>query len=149
MTYTQILSSIPCTGADLVSYTGENRDSTDAEKLVYKQVLRLLENQSILANYQGSVGASDTEMWFNTFLGTQFLPGSGRLPPVSPRQIRLELLSRNLLTTVVAMVNAAGESAQIEWDYATSYEIDHPLVVQLATALSLDLVDFWEAALTR
>lgn len=56
---------------------------------------------------------------------------------VTMRQARLALLETGLLTQVVAAVQAAGEAATIEWEYAKELRREHPLTQQLASALTL------------
>lgn len=58
---------------------------------------------------------------------------------VTMRQARLALLAAGVLATVDAAVASAGDAAKIEWEYATEVKRDWPLVVQMATALGLDL----------
>lgn len=72
------------------------------------------------------------------------------LPPAPPyvpqsvtmRQARLALLGAGLLTqvndAVASMAGVEGESARIEWEYATRVERNSPLVDGLAAALNLD-----------
>lgn len=57
---------------------------------------------------------------------------------VSMRQARLALSRNGLLTDAEAAISAAGDEAQIEWEYATSLRRDHPLVVSLGQTLGLD-----------
>ena len=60
---------------------------------------------------------------------------------VSMRQARLALLQSGKLAAVNAALAAlpgeAGETARIEWEYATEVEPDWPLVQQLTSALGL------------
>lgn len=76
--------------------------------------------------------------------------GDGNMPlPADPivipvptsltmRQARLALLAAGLLDTVQAGVLAMPQSAQIEWEFATTVERASPLVTTLAASLSLD-----------
>lgn len=61
---------------------------------------------------------------------------------VSMRQARLALLGAGLLAPVneaiAAMPGVGGESARIEWEYATDVRRDSPLVDGLSAALTLD-----------
>ena len=83
---------------------------------------------------------------------------SPTVPTLSPRQIRLALLSTGTtLAQVQALIDAIVDPsekamAQIEWDHATSFEIDHPLVVTFAAALEytsgqLETLWVWAAGL--
>ena len=63
-------------------------------------------------------------------------------PPVVPsvvsmRQARLALLEAGLLTQVSAAVQASGEAAIIEWEYAQELRRAHPLTQQLSDALGI------------
>lgn len=69
---------------------------------------------------------------------------------VTMRQARLELLGRDLLDDVEAVISAAGRAAQIEWEYAAVVERSNPAVaiVQAQQGLTDEQVDdlFREAA---
>lgn len=56
---------------------------------------------------------------------------------VHMRQARLALLQAGLLPQVQAAVAAAGEAAQIEWEYAHEVRRDSPLVQSLSASLAL------------
>lgn len=76
---------------------------------------------------------------------------------VTRRQLRLELLSRDLLANVTAALNgipdeATKAAALIEWEDATTFDRAHPLVGQIGAALGLtsaQLDDIWRAAAAR
>jgi hypothetical protein len=53
------------------------------------------------------------------------------------RQARLALLEAGLLTQVSAAVQASGEAAIIEWEYAQELRRAHPLTQQLSDALGI------------
>lgn len=59
------------------------------------------------------------------------------LPAITARQLRLTLLAHGLLADVEAAAGALPAAAQIEWEYATEYQRDHPLIAQLGAALGL------------
>lgn len=61
-------------------------------------------------------------------------------PPlvVSPRQIRQALSSIGMREAVESAVAAGDQNLKDWWQYATAFEEDHPLVVEMATGLSLD-----------
>lgn len=69
---------------------------------------------------------------------------------VTMRQARLELLKRELLDDVEAVITAAGREAQIQWEYAAVVERSNPAVaiVQQQKALTDAQIDdlFREAA---
>ena len=56
---------------------------------------------------------------------------------VSPRQARLALLGAGLLDQVTAAVNAAGGATLITWDYASSFDRNDPLIIQIGASLNL------------
>lgn len=147
MQYNQIINQLPKTGAELFNYDYTCRDSTPEERELYKRVMKLASINSVHIFKDGSVGASDTEMWFNEFLSARITLGTGALPNVTARQLRIELLSRGLLAQVEAQIQACGPEAQIEWEFATEYEYNHVLVNTLAAALNIDKQELWEAAL--
>lgn len=61
---------------------------------------------------------------------------------VTPRQARLELSKRNLLTNIAEIIALIPEPdktvVEIEWEYAVSIERNSPWVIQLGSALGLD-----------
>lgn len=65
------------------------------------------------------------------------------LAPITARQLRLWLLSQGVQdANVVAEIEKIEdikqrEAARIEWEYATEYRREHPLVAQLGAALGL------------
>jgi hypothetical protein len=74
------------------------------------------------------------------------------VPPLSARQLRLALLGLGLTGTQVEAQIAAmpgtpaqREAALIEWEYATTYQRDHPLVALLGAALGLTEAQIDEA----
>lgn len=75
---------------------------------------------------------------------------------VSPRQLRLELLSQGLLAPVEAalagMEGDAGLAARVEWEFATECRRSHALVDGLALMLDIapeTLDAIWEGAAAR
>lgn len=77
------------------------------------------------------------------------------LPPLSPRQLRLMMLSLDLseeaVQAKIALIQDAAEraAALIEWQWAATYQRTHPLAVEIAAALEFDPVEFdalWEYA---
>ena len=69
---------------------------------------------------------------------------------VTMRQARLELLSRDLLDDVDAVIAVAGRVAQIEWEYASTVDRDNPVIaaVQQQQGMTDEQIDdlFREAA---
>ncbi len=71
-------------------------------------------------------------------------PAPPLVPAITARQLRLALLGLGLTGAQVEAQIAAmpgtpaqREAAMIEWEYATTYQRDHPLVVALGAALGL------------
>ena len=69
---------------------------------------------------------------------------------ITPRQARIQLSvlgKLSLVETAIANLEEPDKSiAQIEWEYATVYEIDHPFIIQMAGLLEIDLEEFLIAA---
>ena len=66
------------------------------------------------------------------------------MPTITARQLRLALLGLGLTgaqveakIAVIPGIQTQREAAMIEWQYATTYERNHPLVVMLGAALDL------------
>lgn len=73
-------------------------------------------------------------------------PGLDRIPvlsPITPRQIRLQLLDLGITSSMVEGAIAQIENAtdraraEIEWSHAVSYDRTDPLVNQIGAAFSL------------
>lgn len=65
-----------------------------------------------------------------------------RIPQaVTMRQARLALLQNQLLDEVELAIQAAGQEAKIEWEYATEVKRDSILTQGIATALNLNQDD--------
>lgn len=73
---------------------------------------------------------------------------------ITPRQLRLWLLSRGVTAFMVENVIATlpspqRETATVEWEYALDFRRDHPLVQQLGAMLGFDdamMEDGWRLA---
>ena len=65
---------------------------------------------------------------------------------IDMRRLRLALLQMELLDDIDAAILQQSRSAQIEWEFATDVRADHPLVVQLATAMNLDIDEIFDLA---
>jgi hypothetical protein len=60
------------------------------------------------------------------------------VPPfVSPRQIRQALTAAGLRTQVEAAVAASDQDTKDWWEFATTFERRHPMVVAMATGLGI------------
>lgn len=72
-----------------------------------------------------------------------------KIVPVTPRQVRLLLLSQGLLSQVTAMIEQQDEATRIAWEYASEFRRDDPLLLTLAQNLNLSdqqLDEFFLAA---
>lgn len=82
---------------------------------------------------EGFLAISDVEA---AALVPQFVPKN-----VTMRQARLALLQANKLQAVnnaiAAMTGAAGDSAQIEWNYSNEVKRNQPLTLSLAQAIGM------------
>ena len=80
------------------------------------------------------------------------VPDPELLPPphrsIDMRRLRLALLQMDLLDSIDAVITGQDRSAQIEWEFATNVQSDHPLVLQIATALSLNINQIFDLAET-
>ena len=56
---------------------------------------------------------------------------------VTPRQVRLLLLSQGLLAQVESIIAASDEATKITWQYASEFKRDDPLLEALAGQLGL------------
>lgn len=57
---------------------------------------------------------------------------------ITMRQCRLQLLADGDLANVTQLINAAGEAAQIEWEYGSQVKRDNVLFQTIAGALGKD-----------
>lgn len=83
-------------------------------------------------------------------------PAAPVLVPITRRQLRLTLLANGLLDQVEPAIAALDEPdrsvATIEWQDASEYRRDHPLIAEIGAALELDdaVIDaMWIEALGR
>lgn len=84
-------------------------------------------------------------------------PPAATPEPLTARQLRLQLISMGItMATVDGMIATFAEPArsiaQVEWEYATTYEINHPLVGALAAAMGIGQEGIevaWSEAATR
>lgn len=57
--------------------------------------------------------------------------------PVTTRQAKLALFAAGMLDAADAALAQAGKAAQIEWEYAVTFERSNPLIAQVGGALGL------------
>ena len=65
---------------------------------------------------------------------------------IDMRRLKLALLQLDLLDDIDAAIAAKSRAAQIEWEYATDVKADYPLILQLATAMSLNIDEIFDLA---
>lgn len=73
------------------------------------------------------------------------------IPDVSPRQIRQALTRAGLRAAVEAAVAAGDQDTKDWWEFSTTFERDHPVVIAMATALGVtesDMDNLWALGLT-
>jgi hypothetical protein len=78
-------------------------------------------------------------------------PPEPGLPPLSPRQIRLGLLGVGITGDMVTEALQGNAEGLIEWQYATQFERDHPLIEALAGGFGLtseQIDELWANAAT-
>ena len=86
-------------------------------------------------DYSGPVPSINSSLWRwngTAITAVQLVPTS-----VTPRQVRLLLLSQNLLSQVEAIIAQSDEATKITWQYASEFRRDDPLLVALAQQLGL------------
>jgi hypothetical protein len=76
-----------------------------------------------------------------------------RVPVISARQLRLWLHGAGLLEQIPSLIAALPEpqrtTAHIEWEFSTDFQREHPLVLQLGSALGMTSTDMdlaWQQA---
>lgn len=134
---TQIINGITYTQAQLQQGLAQvrtahnqrtNESLTDAEWLQWAHL------QNLAAWYEQGKG------------GEPVPPSPIPVRFIDMRRLRLALLQMELLDDIDAAILQQSRSAQIEWEFATDVRADHPLVVQLATAMSLDIDEIFDLA---
>lgn len=112
-------------------------DGTNEEQISYLSTLSVFEGYTCVSeNYTGIVPADiDVNLW--TWNGTEIgvkvvIPQS-----VTPRQVRLLLLSQNLLDQVEGIIAQSDRATQITWEFAIEFNRNDPLLIALAKQLNL------------
>lgn len=85
-----------------------------------------------------------------------YVPETPSLRPLTARQLRLGLVTHGIMLDRVEVAIAAipdpqaRSVAQIEWEYASQFEREYPLLAQIGQALGLSeaqIDDMWSVAL--
>lgn len=110
-------------------------------------ILRLSDSATIPI-YPGNVDYDEALLWLasNTLLPK--LDEPVLISQVTMRQAQLALLQLGLLDQVEAMIAVAPRAVRVAWGTASIVLRDDPIVLQLATALSLDLAALFTLANT-
>lgn len=120
-------------GVRLHQLSEDPSDGTSSEQIAVLAAGPYSGFTCVSEDYTGPVPDAPQMRWD----GTQ-LVAYVRVPEVvSPRQVRLLLLSQGLLENVKAMIAQQDEATQITWEYAEEFRRDNPLLNQLAANLGL------------
>lgn len=124
----------------LVQLSDDPEDGTAQEQITYLATLAPYAGYSVVdPDFTGSVPDADAQYWRwsdGSIVAIEPVPAS-----VTPRQVRLLLLSQNLLADVEALIAASDEATQITWQYASEFRRDDPLLATLAAELTPPLTN--------
>lgn len=80
----------------------------------------------------------NVDVEYNGYKLIPIYSGSDPVPAsLTPRQIRLFLLSQGLLDNVESLVKQSDRATQITWEWATEFRRDNPILLALAAQLGL------------
>lgn len=120
----------------LVQLSDDPVDGTAQEQIAYLGTLDVYAGYTCVSeDYSGSVPETDASLW--RWDGSQITAIVPVPASVTPRQVRLLLLSQNLLSQVEAIIAGSDQATQITWQYASEFRRDDPLLAALATQLGL------------
>ena len=126
----------PSFAVQLVQLSDDPQDGTASEQIAYLSTLDAYADYSCIdQNFTGSVPVGDAAQWRwsdGQIVSVPVVPAS-----VTPRQVRLLLLSQNLLAQVETIIAASDEATKIAWEYASEFRRDDPLLLALAQQLNL------------
>ena len=126
----------------LVQLSDDPTDGTPQEQISHLEALSFLSGWSCVdPDFTGDVPDADVSLWRwsdGEIVSLTPVPLS-----VTPRQVRLLLLSQNLLPQVEDIIAASDEATKITWQYALEFRRDDPLLQALSQQLGLtsDQVD--------
>jgi hypothetical protein len=126
----------PSFAVQLVQLSDDPADGTAQEQIAHLSTLSYLDGWSCVdPDFTGSVPAGDASQWRWSDGQIVYVPA---VPAsVTPRQVRLLLLSQNLLSQVEAIIAASDEATKITWSYASEFRRNDPLLLALAGQLGL------------
>ena len=126
----------PASNVVLHQLSDDPADGTSQEQIAHLATLSFLDGWSCVdPDFTGSVPAADASEWRwsdGQIVAVPKVPAS-----VTPRQVRLLLLSQNLLSQVEAIIAASDEPTKITWQYASEFRRDDPLLAALSQQLGL------------
>lgn len=118
----------------LCQLSDDPADGSAAEQIAYLGTLAFMEGFAcVSADYTGGAPNTDPSLW--RWNGTEITASVPVPASVTPRQVRLLLLSQGLLASVEAMIAASDQATQITWQYASEFKRNDPLLAQLAANL--------------
>ena len=123
-------------GVRLHQLSDDPADGTPEEQIAHLSTLSVFNGYAcVSSDYQGSVPDADASLW--RWDGQGIIAIVPVPEVVSPRQVRLLLLSQGLLSQVEAMIAQQDEATRITWQYAEEFRRDNPLLNGLAANLGL------------
>lgn len=126
----------PASNVVLHQLSDDPADGTAQEQIAHLATLPLYDGWSCVdQNFTGSVPDADASEWRwsdGQIVAVPKVPAS-----VTPRQVRLLLLSQNLLSQTEALIAASDDATKITWQYASEFRRDDPLLGALAQQLGL------------
>lgn len=126
----------PVSNVLLHQLSDDPADGTAQEQIANLATLPFLDGWSCVdPDFTDTVPDADPSEWRwsdGQIVAVPKVPAS-----VTPRQVRLLLLSQNLLSQVEAIIAASDEPTKITWQYASEFRRDDPLLTALAQQLGL------------
>jgi hypothetical protein len=120
----------------LAQLSDDPEDGTAQEQIAHLATLGFLSGYSCVdPNYTGTAPETDASLWRwsdGSIVAVEPVPAS-----VTPRQVRLLLLSQNLLSQVEGIIATSDEATKITWAYASEFRRDDPLLEALSQQLGL------------
>lgn len=120
----------------LAQLSDEPEDGTAAEQIAYMATISAYEGYSCVdSDFTGTVPDTDPSLW--RWSDGQVVAVPPVPESVTPRQVRLLLLSQGLLDEVEAMIAQQDKATQITWQFALEFKRNDPLLEALAANLGL------------
>lgn len=126
----------PSHAVQLVQLSDDPADGTAQEQISHLATLPFLDGWSCVdPDFTGSVPDADASEW--RWSDGQIVAAPKVPASVTPRQVRLLLLSQNLLSQVEGIIAQSDEATKITWQYASEFRRDDPLLQGLSQQLGL------------